>query len=250
MRHTLLENFVFLNVKFHKYHYTDCRSGSPLNYLAYMQKGHAKITSNDHTIYINEGDMFFISKNLSYQSYWYAEDTIDFLSCGFHSLHTCDKFSHQLQIIPCDTDTTSLLKQIFTESEILDCKALSSFYTVMHKVIPMLKENAKSKESVAAEQIKNCIRNSPYDSLKEIAQKCAMSEPYMYAVFRKATGITPNKYKQQILCEKGIELLLTTNKKIEEISALTNFSSSSYFRKILKQHTGSTPREIRKKNGF
>ena len=41
-----------------------------------------------------------------------------------------------------------------------------------------------------------------------------------------------------------------TDKKIEEISSMLNFSSSSYFRKILKQHTGKTPREIRKNRGF
>jgi transcriptional regulator GlxA family with amidase domain len=44
----------------------------------------------------------------------------------------------------------------------------------------------------------------------------------------------------------GVELLLTTNKKIEEISEMTGFSSGSYFRKVLKKHLGYTPREIRK----
>ena len=72
----------------------------------------------------------------------------------------------------------------------------------------------------------------------------------MYEIFKKATGITPNDYKQKVLCDEGIELLLTTNKKVEEIASLTNFSSSSYFRKVLKKHTGSTPREIRKNRGF
>jgi len=44
--------------------------------------------------------------------------------------------------------------------------------------------------------------------------------------------------------------LLTTNKTVEEIASLINFSSASYFRKVLKKHTGSTPSEIRKNRGF
>ena len=48
----------------------------------------------------------------------------------------------------------------------------------------------------------------------------------------------------------GIDLLVTTDKKIEEIADMLNFSSGSYFRKVLKKHTGCTPREIRKSRAF
>jgi len=79
---------------------------------------------------------------------------------------------------------------------------------------------------------------------------CMISEPYLYTLFKKVTHITPNDYKQKILCEMGIELLLTTDKKIEEITTILKFSSSSYFRKVLKKHTGLTPREIKKTKSF
>ncbi|MBS5725806.1 MAG: helix-turn-helix transcriptional regulator [Clostridiales bacterium] len=36
----------------------------------------------------------------------------------------------------------------------------------------------------------------------------------------------------------------------EEISRQLNFSSASYFLKILKKYTGLTPREIRKRAAF
>jgi len=49
-----------------------------------------------------------------------------------------------------------------------------------------------------------------------------------------------------VLCKKSIDLLQTTDLPIEEISGMMGFSSSSYFRKVLKEHTGKTPHEIRK----
>ena len=62
--------------------------------------------------------------------------------------------------------------------------------------------------------------------------------------------MTPNEYRQIRLCEIGIELLSTTDKKVEEICNILHFSSSSYFRKILKKYTGCTPSEIRKRESI
>ena len=249
MKQAYMSNFIFLNVKFHKSHYTDCRSGSPVHYLAYMRKGTARIVSDHNSIQIGEGDLFYIPKNLPCQSYWYGSDEIDFLSCGFQALHTTDPLHYKLQLIPCDSKVKQELESIFSENDCMDCRALSRFYHVMAQILPMM-QNTESKETLLAEKIKACIEEHPHAGLSEVAKLCGISEPYLYAQFKKATNQTPNEYRQQVLCEEGIQLLLTTNKKIEEISQLTQFSSASYFRKVLKKHTGCTPKQIRKMNGF
>ena len=46
----------------------------------------------------------------------------------------------------------------------------------------------------------------------------------------------------------AVELLTTTDKTVEEISSLLRFSSAAYFRKVLRKHTGLTPKQIRKKS--
>ncbi|MBQ4116900.1 MAG: helix-turn-helix domain-containing protein [Clostridia bacterium] len=51
----------------------------------------------------------------------------------------------------------------------------------------------------------------------------------------------------EILCEKAVTLLTTTDKSVQEISDMHGFSSTSYFRKILYRYTNNTPRDIRKK---
>lgn len=249
MKRNLFSNFIFLNVKFNKYHYTDNRVGVPLYYLAYMLKGKAKITSTDDTIYVNEGDVFFIPKNLGYQSFWYGDDEIDFLSCGFASLLTEDDLNCKLQLINCDEKVKNEISKIF-ESLKLDCNSLIHFYSAMQMISPNLKKKEKSTEATITEKIKSAIDNNPYASLKEIAKLCGISESYLYSTFKHTTNSTPNDYKQKFLCDKAVEILLTTNKTVEEISSIMNFSSSSYFRKVLKKHTGSTPYEIRKNRGF
>lgn len=246
----LFYEFVFLNIKFDKYHHTDQRKGSPMNYLAYMKKGEAKIVSEKNTIHIKEGDVFYIPKSLPYQSYWYGNDEIDFLSFGFLSLHTNESINASLQIVPCENELLKKISAIETTGHNMNCKTLSMFYDVMDEIIPRLKNSYESNEKVIVEKIKNTIKMYPNMSLAQISKLCTISESYIYPLFRKIMRISPNEYRQKIICEKGIELLLATDKKVEEISEILNFSSSSYFRKIMKKHTGKTPSEIRKNKGF
>lgn len=242
------DNFIFNDFSFSNYHYTDNRKGVTYNFLAYMIKGHAEIVSDRKTIKINEGDVFYIPKNLSYQSYWHGNDKIRFLSFGFLELNTDEHSDFDLQVVPCNKDLIHKITTIPTKRNV-DCKALSVFYDVMSEVIPYMKRT-ESKEKVITEQIKITIRKNPNLPFTEIARLCGISEPYLYSLFKKNTNITPNDYRQKVLCDKAVELLVTTDKKVEEISSALNFSSSSYFRKILKKHTEKTPRAIRKNRTF
>lgn len=251
MKHiTFSKNYIFYLIEFFKYHYTDNRKGSPMNYIACMLKGTAQIESDNNTIFVKEGDVFFIPKNLGYQSYWYGDDDIKFISLGFKKLNTDDSLDFKLQIVPTGSDIIEKIKIIPANCANVSCRALSIFYDIMDEIIPCLKRDCYDNGKYIIENIKECIRKYPHCSLSEIAEKCSISEPYLYSLFKKHTSVTPNFFKQQVLCEMGIELLLTTNKKVEEISQILEFSSCSYFRKVLKLHTGSTPSQIRKNHGF
>lgn len=244
------DNFCFLNLNFSTYHYTDNRKGATLNFLAYIIKGHAKLVSDNKTIEIHQGDVFFIPKNLSYQSYWYGDSDINFLSFGFSDLNTYENTRFELQLIDCDKNIVQKILNIPTDGINVNCKSLSLFYDVMADILPHMSYSSESKSEMLVEKISHSIRQHPLLSLKKISEMCAISEPYMYSLFRKIKGTTPNQYRQKILCDMGIDLLLTTDKKVEEISNIINFSSASYFRKVLKKHTGHTPRDIRKTSVF
>lgn len=242
--------FFFTKVKFSEFHYTDSRAGSPLNYLAYMVKGTAKIVSENKTIHIKEGDVFYIPRDLPYQSYWYGEKDIDFLSFGALDLHINKNTNFDLQVIPCGDEITNMIKSIPTPGTNVDFEALGMYYSAMNAVYPLLKRTEKSGEERIVEGVKSRIKANPHASMPEIAKTCSISEPYLYMLFKKVTGMTPNDYRQLQLCKVGVELLITTDKKIEDISSILNFSSSSYFRKVIKKHTGKTPKEIRKNMPF
>lgn len=80
----------------------------------------------------------------------------------------------------------------------------------------------------------------------DMAAHCGVSESGLYAAFQKHLGKTPMEVRHEILAEKAAELLSSTDLSVEEISDRLGFSSSSYFRKVLKKQTGQSPRAIRK----
>ena len=242
----LYKNFNFIKLDLRNFHYTDNRKGAPMNFLAYMIEGTARIVTDSVTLNVNKGDTFFIPKNLSYQSFWYGNDKIQFISLGYNALNTEEEIKYDLQTVYCDEKIVDKIKSIPTNTNKTDCNTLSTFYSLMADVLPLMKPAARSNAEVIITKIKNQIQNNPYCSLGEIADKCKISEAYLYALFHKHEKMTANEFKLKTLCNKGVELLITTDKKIEEISSELNFSSSSYFRKILKKYTGFTPREIRR----
>ena len=244
-------NFYFGRIHFERYHYTDNRKGAPLNYIAYMLKGRAEIVSKHITIRINEGDIFFIPVNLPYQSYWYGNDEIEFLSYGFLNIEAKEKLNFKLQIIDCDKELKNQVLKIPTEGSFLSCETLSLFYGVLAKIIPYLKQSEPvSKKDEIVKKAKKYITSHTDCSVAEAAQSCFISEPYLYMLFKEKVGCTPNNYRLKAKCKNGIEYLLTTDKTVEEISALTGFSSAAHFRRVLKKNMKLTPKEVRKNRDF
>ena len=107
-----------------------------------------------------------------------------------------------------------------------------------------------SKKDEIINNAKKYISANTNCSVVDVARECNISEPYLYLLFKENVGCSPNDYRLKAKCKRGIEYLLTTDKTVEEISALIGLSSASHFRRILKTHVGVTPKEVRKNSDF
>ncbi len=239
-------NFCFLKVTFNKYHYTDNRIGSPYHYFACMEKGNAKIVSKDKTISVKEGDIFYIPKDTSYQSYWYGNEEISFFSYGCNNLLASDTRFLDLQVIECPRALAVSLSSIKTDGTNINMKDVGDFFSTVAMLLPYMKKTSASNTTDMLTKVKKHLRSNPYCSNSELAKECKISLPYLYKLFKSIDNETPNTYRQKVMCEKAKDILRTTDIPIEQISNILEFSSSGYFRKIFKKHTGMTPKEFRK----
>ncbi len=86
-------------------------------------------------------------------------------------------------------------------------------------------------------------------SIPHYAKLCGVSESSLYHCIKKQTGKTPNRIRQEVLCEKAVGLLVTTNYTVEEICDTLGFSSAAYFRKIFHEIYHKSPIQVRKDMG-
>lgn len=161
-----------------------------------------------------------------------------------------------LQKLPNSIEINEKIKSIPT-GRAVTAKTLSLFYDMLSDIIPSMEYMPKNKEMRVLYEAKKYIEENSGCSIPQAAEACFVSESYLYYTFKKNLKITPNDYRQKVLCEKAVSLcekavslLKTTDKKIDEIADCLNFSSASYLRKVLKKHIGKTPREIRKISGI
>lgn len=238
--------FRFVEFNLNKYHYTDNRGGSPHHYIALMKKGRSRLVSQAKTIEINEGDVFYIPFALPYQSYWYGNSEISFISLGFHLFpETTDK-NYRLQKIECDDSLKEKIKSITLNKPVNSC-GLYKFYGVLNELLPIMETEDLTRNEQIFKKAKRFITHNTDCNAQAIAKHCNVSESTLYLAFKTVANKTPNEVKNEILCDKAIFLLSTTDKSVQEISDALGFSSTSYFRKTLKTYVKLTPREIRKK---
>ena len=80
------KNFTFNKYNFYKYRFTDyfVFPGCPTHFIGIMSKGHAHLNTHYYSIDVKEGDVFYIPKNILYQSRWYGDENneIEFFSLG------------------------------------------------------------------------------------------------------------------------------------------------------------------------
>ena len=120
-------------------------------------------------------------------------------------------------------------------------------YSFYARVLPGMEPDTDPLELLV---LKACayMQKDPHARIGQVAMHCDVSIASLYSTFKKQLGITPNAMRQRVLCDAAQELLVTTDLPVEDISSRLGFSSSSYFRKVLRQHTGKTPLQLRKEN--
>lgn len=239
-------SFRFLTVEFDKFHYTDNRAGAPSHYFAYMLSGSCKIVTASETIEISEGDFFYIPNKCSYQSYWYGNPEIRFISLGFQYLPNFDNKTYPTQTIP-HSDSAAELFYRLSDKNRLSAPDIGIFYTLAGMLLPTMSHNTVCRTREIVELTQNYLMCHPYAKASELAKNCAISEAALYSAFHKSSDVTLNQLRNNLLLEKAKDILITTDKPIEYVSDLLRFSSASYFRKKFKQHFNMTPKEMRKR---
>lgn len=241
-------SFRFTVFNFKKYKYNDNRAGVKTHYIACMLRGSAKIVCDTgECVTISEGDVFYIPKGLKYESFWYGDPNVEFASLGFELFPSFNSEKFSPQTISCDEEDKATIEALAREGKVNSGK-IGALYTVLGKLIPKMKNTSFDKKGEFVAKIKRYITSHPKESISSVAKRFAISESGLYSIFKKHSDQSIGECKSRAIMNNALDLLISSDTPVEEISENLGFSSSSYFRKCFKAHFGVSPREMRKKN--
>lgn len=82
-------------------------------------------------------------------------------------------------------------------------------------------------------------------SIEELATALSTSQPTLVRRFRRALGVTPKAYVQQLRLQAAVQMLEKSNRSIDRIAELVGYSDSRLFRTMFRQNKGMTATEWR-----
>lgn len=78
-----------------------------------------------------------------------------------------------------------------------------------------------------------------------LAEVACITRPYLIRLFKRELGLSPLQYINKKKVERAQLMLLTEECSVKEVAYSLGFSDHSYFIRMFKKTTGTTPREYR-----
>lgn len=235
--------------------------------LIVILSGSMQYLVNGEVVNLNEGDGIFINSRQFHYGFSSLRQECEFLCLLFHPvLLSASQFIEQNYVVPLlslesvphkflkkgdetDEKICSFVKEIFTSS---DLKKISLIYDIWDNLYLSLGDFSQKKVNTYGKLnvLKQMINFIQYNykervSLSEIAAAGAVCKTECCAVFKKYVNLTPIAYLNDYRLRKSLELLLSTDMSVCEISYEVGFSGASYFSETFKKVFGCTPMEYR-----
>jgi AraC-like DNA-binding protein len=87
-------------------------------------------------------------------------------------------------------------------------------------------------------------------TLEDAAQHAHLSANYFSELFRKSTGVTFQKYLQQLRLQFAQSLLQTSPLPVTEVSYVSGFNTLTHFERAFRLEFGMTPSEVQRRKGL
>jgi len=83
-------------------------------------------------------------------------------------------------------------------------------------------------------------------TVEHLAELCALSQSQFFAAFKKTTGLSPVRYKNQLRIEQAKLLLASEECSSQEIAEMLGFENIYYFSRVFSSYTGISPSQYQR----
>lgn len=215
----------------------------PWHQINYIQHGNGILKTNELTLELKEGDLYYIPQGQNYTCHWTAPYT-RLRAMGFRIFPDAQETPFAIQKLP--SEYVARFRQVPVQIR-PDAQALGLFYTILGQLVPsMTRQGMTATQKLVDEAKKLMSALYLHWPISSIAQYLNVSESTLYLAFQKLERKTPNQVRHEYAMKEAVRMLTSTSNSISKISEYIGCSSDTYFRKIFKDYTGKSPRQVRK----
>lgn len=224
--------------------------------LHYVIDGKGRLLNTDfdkncgYVIAPNELEIITADPLTPYSSYWMifqgtmAKDMLK--KCGIAPHNGVFEFGHNER---CAAILHEALFELSAENELEEsCLMLSAFYRIL-AVHMSEKKELPATDALSAQKIKSYIDNNYHRHIElcELAHESGYTRNYLYKLFKREYGISPQEYLIDLRIEKAKMLLCdkTESFSVGEVASAVGFGDQLYFSRVFKSRVGRTPTAFR-----
>lgn len=230
--------------------------------IHYVTKGYGTFKFNGKVYNLKQGDIFILLKGMQVEYVASIDDPWEYYWIGFSGSNAneylnrtsitnscvanCEENSKIPQIIlnMCEVSKT------YNPSSSDDILLLKELYSLLYALIEEFPKPFEYKDKELHTYIQDALNfiNSNYMhsiTVQEIADYVNLSRSYLYKMFIKNLGISPQRYLINLRMYKATLLLKSTRLPIGEVASSVGYSDSLLFSKTFSKHFSMSPLNYR-----
>ena len=230
--------------------------------IHYVTKGYGTFKFNGKVYNLKQGDIFILLKGMQVEYVASIDDPWEYYWIGFSGSNANEYLNRTSITNSCvaNCEENSKIPQIilnmceisktYNPSKSDDILLLKELYSLLYALIEEFPKPFEYKDKELHTYIQDALNfiNSNYMhsiTVQEIADYVNLSRSYLYKMFIKNLGISPQRYLINLRMYKATLLLKGTKLPIGEVSSSVGYSDSLLFSKTFSKHFSMSPLNYR-----
>ncbi|AXH51822.1 AraC family transcriptional regulator [Clostridium perfringens] len=230
--------------------------------IHYVTKGYGTFKFNGKVYNLKQGDIFILLKGMQVEYVASIDDPWEYYWIGFSGSNANEYLNRTSITNSCvaNCEENSKIPQIilnmceisktYNPSKSDDILLLKELYSLLYALIEEFPKPFEYKDKELHTYIQDALNfiNSNYMhsiTVQEIADYVNLSRSYLYKMFIKNLGISPQRYLINLRMYKATLLLKGTKLPIGEVASSVGYSDSLLFSKTFSKHFSMSPLNYR-----
>ncbi|XZM34304.1 AraC family transcriptional regulator [Clostridium perfringens] len=230
--------------------------------IHYVTKGYGTFKFNGKVFNLKQGDIFILLKGMQVEYVASIDDPWEYYWIGFSGSNANEYLNRTSITNSCvaNCKENSKIPQIilnmceisktYNPSKSDDILLLKELYSLLYALIEEFPKPFEYKDKELHTYIQDALNfiNSNYMhsiTVQEIADYVNLSRSYLYKMFIKNLGISPQRYLINLRMYKATLLLKSTKLPIGEVASSVGYSDSLLFSKTFSKHFSMSPLNYR-----